>query len=93
MRTIDAPGLFKRDFKRESKGRHRATLDTDLRPVIDMLVLDRPLAASCRDHGLTGEWADCRECHIKPDLLLIYRKEGDDKLTLVRLGSHSELFG
>ena len=93
MRTIDTPGSFKRDFKRESKGQHRATLDTDLKPVIDTLVFDQPLAASYRDHGLTGEWAGCRECHIKPDLLLIYKKEEEDKLILVRLGSHSELFG
>ena len=93
MRTIETPGSFKRDFKRESKGQHRATLGTDLKPVIDMLVFDQPLAASYRDHGLTGEWAGCRECHIKPDLLLIYKKEEEDKLILVRLGSHSELFG
>lgn len=93
MRTIDTPGSFKRDFKRESKGQHRATIDTDLMPVIDALVLDQPLAASYRDHSLTGEWAGCRECHIKSDLLLIYKKDGDDKLVLARLGSHSELFG
>lgn len=89
MRTIDTPGSFKRDFKRESKGQHRATLNTDLKPVLDTLVFDLPLAASYRDHGLTGEWAGC---HIKPDLLLIYKKE-EDKLILVRIGSHSELFG
>ncbi|WP_407260327.1 type II toxin-antitoxin system mRNA interferase toxin, RelE/StbE family [Klebsiella pneumoniae] len=35
----------------------------------------------------------CRECHIKPDLLLIYRKSDADTLRLARLGSHSELFG
>lgn len=93
MRTIDTPGSFKRDFKRESKGPHKATLGTDLKPVIDALVLDQPLAASYRDHSLTGEWTGCRECHIKPDLLLIYKKVGDDKLILARFGSHSELFG
>jgi len=93
MRTIDTPGSFKRDFKRKSKGPHKATLGTDLKPVIDALTLDQSLAASYRDHSLTGEWAGCRECHIKPDLLLIYKKAGDDKLILARLGSHSELFG
>lgn len=45
------------------------------------------------DHDLTGDWIGYRECHIKPDLLLIYRKVGDDMLILARLGSHSELFG
>lgn len=52
----------------------------DLKPAIDDLVLDQPLAASYHDHSLTGEWAGCRECHIKPDLLLIYKEEGDGKL-------------
>jgi mRNA interferase YafQ len=93
MRTIDTPGSFKRDYKRESKGPHKATLGTDLKPVIDALVFDQLLAASYRDHNLTGEWAECRECHIKADLLLIYKKMDDDKLILARLGSHSELFG
>lgn len=93
MRTIDTPGSFKRDFKRERKGPHKSTLGVDLKPVIDALVLDQLLAANYRDHSLTGEWAGCRECHIKPDLLLIYKKVGGDKLILARLGSHSELFG
>ena len=43
------------------------------------------------DHPLSGEWSDHRDCHIKPDLILIYRKPDDDHLDLVRLGSHSEL--
>jgi len=44
-----------------------------------------------RDHALTGDWRDHRDCHIKPDLVLIYRKPDDDTLQLVRLGSHAEL--
>jgi mRNA interferase YafQ len=46
-----------------------------------------------RDHPLAGEWRDYRELHVKPDLLLIYRKPGPSIVQLVRLGSHSELFG
>jgi mRNA interferase YafQ len=42
---------------------------------------------------LSGDWAGCRECHVRPDLLLIYRKPDADTLRLARLGSHSELFG
>jgi len=38
-----------------------------------------------------GEWTDHRDCHIKPDLILIYRKPDDEHLDLVRLGSHSQL--
>jgi len=43
------------------------------------------------DHALSGDWEDFRDCHIKPDLILIYRKPGLQSLELVRLGSHSEL--
>jgi mRNA interferase YafQ len=43
------------------------------------------------DHPLSGEWIDHRDCHIKPDLILIYRKPDDNSLELMRLGSHSEL--
>jgi mRNA interferase YafQ len=42
---------------------------------------------------LSGEWAGYRECHLKPGLLLIYRKPDAGSLRLARLGSHSELFG
>nr|WP_269799894.1 type II toxin-antitoxin system YafQ family toxin [Helicobacter pylori] len=44
-----------------------------------------------KDHSLVGEYKGCRECHIKPDVLLVYRIQ-NNVLTLVRLGSHSELF-
>jgi mRNA interferase YafQ len=46
-----------------------------------------------RDNALIGDWMGYCECHIKPDLLLIYRKPDADTLRLARLGSHSELFG
>ena len=49
------------------------------------------LEAIYRDHALIGNYYGARECHIKPDLLLIYEKE-DSLITLRRLGSHSELF-
>lgn len=93
MRTIDRPGSFKRDYKREAKGQHRASLDRELVPVLKALMTDQPLAARYRDHDLTGDWIGYRECHLKPDLLLIYRKVGGNLLILARLGSHSEIFG
>ena len=61
--------------------------------VLRFLLADVPLPERYNDHGLTGNWIGFRECHIKPDLLLIYEKVGADILMLVRLGSHSELFG
>jgi len=91
MRTIERTGIFKRDFKREKKGRHAKTLDGDLLEIVKLLVSDAPIPARHRDHALTGSWKDCRDCHIKPDLVLIYRKPGLETLELVRLGSHSEL--
>ena len=91
MRRIERTGQFKRDYKREARGPHRVTLARDFIEVLKMLANDEPLAGKQRDHALTGEWRDHRDCHIKPDLVLIYRKPGDGVLQLVRLGSHSEL--
>ena len=93
MRTIDRASSFKRDYKREAKGPHQAILDSTLKPILVALATDQPLDAKNRDPDLSGNWAGYRECHIKPDLLLIYRKSGADTLRLARLGSHSELFG
>src|SRR3546814_11223732 len=72
MRTIDRSTRFKRDYKRESKGRHRATLDADLLPVLAALATATPLDPKYRDHDLSGHWAGYRDCHVKHDLVLIY---------------------
>lgn len=93
MRRIERSTSFKRDYKREAKGRYRAAIDADLTQVLAALAEDKPLDARYRDHDLSGEWAGYRDCHIKPDLVLIYRKPDGDTLRLARLGSHSELFG
>jgi mRNA interferase YafQ len=93
MRKIDASTAFKRDLKRESKGRYRASLAADLQELLNKLVNDLPLEPRCRDHYLIGNWDGYRECHIKPDLLLIYKNTNQNTLRLTRLGSHSELFG
>ena len=91
MRTIRHTNRFKRDYKREKAGRHGKKLDADLMAVVNLLAGDTPLPRGNFDHRLSGEWADHRDCHIKPDLVLIYRKPDDDSLDLVRLGSRSEL--
>ncbi len=59
--------------------------------VVNLLATDKPLPRRSFDHALTGEWGDHRDCHVRPDLILIYRKPDDDNLELVRLGSPSEL--
>lgn len=91
MRTIKYTTRFKRDYKREKSGRHAKKLDADLVQVLNLLAADKPLPHRNFDHPLVGEWTDHRDCHIKPDLVLIYRKTNTNDLELVRLGSHSEL--
>jgi addiction module RelE/StbE family toxin len=59
--------------------------------IVSQLAADAPLPRRAFDHPLSGEWSDHRDCHIKPDLILIYCKPDDEHLDLVRLGSHSEL--
>jgi len=96
MRTIEWATTFKRDYKRESRGQHHASLDAVLMPVVLALANDQILQPPQRDHDLTGDWTGYRECHLKPDLLLIYRKLDTNAgaiLRLARLGSHSQLFG
>jgi mRNA interferase YafQ len=91
MRTISRTTRFKKDYKREAKGQHRATLDADLLAVVSLLAADSPLPDRLHDHPLSGDWADHRDRHIRPDLVLIYRLPDAERLELVRLGSHSEL--
>ena len=91
MRKIERTGQFKRDYKRESRGRHTASLDAVLVPLVKSLASDHPLELRHHDHVLSGKWSDHRDCHAKPDLILIYQKPDPETLRLVRLGSHSEL--
>jgi mRNA interferase YafQ len=89
MRKIESSTAFKRDFKRLQ---HDKGFADQLRTIVVLLAGDGHLPSSIHDHALKGEWAGCRECHIRPDLLLIYEKE-DGILRLARIGSHSHLFG
>ena len=91
MRKIERTSRFKRDYRREAKGRHRTSLDAALVPLLVALADDRPLEPKHHDHALSGDWKDHRDCHVKPDLVLIYLKPDTNTLRLVRLGSHSEL--
>jgi len=91
MREIEQVNAFKRDLKREARGHYAKTLKADFGVVLRMLVENEPLAPRYRDHALTGNWHGCRDCHIKPDLVLIYEKPEDNRLVLLRLGSHAQL--
>jgi mRNA interferase YafQ len=91
MREIKYTRRFKRDYRREQSGVLGKRLDALLMEVVNLLAADAPLPPRNLDHPLGGEWNDHRDCHIRPDLVLIYRKPDAVTLELVRLGSHSEL--
>lgn len=66
--------------------------------VIDMILANKKLPQKYHDHQLKGNLKDFRDCHIKPDLVLIYGKEIDTKtqeeiliITAYRINSHSAL--
>lgn len=83
---------FKQDYSRLIKSGNSAAVN-ELLNVIEILANEEPLPIKYQDHTLKGEWKGYRECHVKPDLLLIYKLENDElTLTLVRTGSHSDLF-
>lgn len=91
MRSLDKTSQFKRDLKTVSKS---GKYDFDgIQEVIDLLANDSPLPERFRDHALAGKWKRirARECHVYPDLLLVYAKI-PGQLVLLRLASHSELF-
>jgi mRNA interferase YafQ len=93
MREIKISAAFKRDIKRESRGQNLAALNAALPSLLNALANDAPIPAQFHDHALTGNWAGKRDCHIKPDLVLIYEKPDDETLRLIRLGSHAEILG
>ena len=91
MRTIERTTRFKKDFKSVMKQNY---FDKDLfESIVYKLANDIPLEEKYKDHNLHGEYEGARECHIKPDWLLVYVKT-EDGLTLVmtRTGTHSDLF-
>lgn len=88
--TIEVSSKFKRDYKLAKKRGYNLSL---LKDVIDMLANGEALPEKYCDHSLSGEYLGCRECHILPDWLLVYRIEKDLLiLGLIRTGTHSDLF-
>lgn len=79
---------FKRDIK---KFEHQKSAMLDLREVIKCLLKQETLNEKHCDHPLSGNWVGHRECHVRPDMLLVY-KTNNERLFLERVGSHSELF-
>ena len=84
MRTIERTTQFRRDYRRELKGRYRTTIDGELRVLLTLLVQDEPLPERYQDHPLQGHWSGYRDCHVRPDLILIYQKVEPNILRLRR---------
>lgn len=81
---------FKKDYKRIKK---RGRNIEKLKHVIELLASGQKLDQKYRDHELTGNYNNFRECHIEPDWLLIYQIENEELiLILSRTGTHSDLF-
>ena len=85
---------FTTAYKKSYKLMKKRGLDvTLLDQVVDKLRQGIPLEERYRDHGLTGSFHGFRECHIKPDWLLVYLiDQGVLTLTLVDTGSHADIF-
>ena len=90
MYSVKFTTAFKKSYKQMKKrGLDMAAIDS----VIDTLMQGKKLAERYRDHALSGSFSGLRECHIKPDWLLVYLIENDIlTLTLIDTGSHSDLF-
>lgn len=86
-REFELSNAFKRDLKKH----HLALIGTAWTVISDCLLHNKPIPSQYQDHALTGNWAGFRDCHIKPDLVLIYRIV-DNTVQLHRLNTHSELF-
>ena len=90
MRNVRYTAQFKKDYKLAVK---RGYNPKELEKVIDLLKTGEPLPRIYKDHSLSGEWRNYRDCHIRPDWILIYRIIEDSLiLELMRTGTHSDLF-
>ena len=90
MYNIRPTSKFQRDLKRAKKRGYDISLLTG---IIKKLAVGEPLPEKNRDHDLSGDYVGCRECHITPDWLLIYKiKDNELILVLTRTGTHSDLF-
>ena len=87
MKSIEVSKQFKRDAKKH----YLSLLTPEWGEVLNCLTNDAVIPEKYKDHALTGNYKGFKDCHIKPDLVLIYRVD-IDTVDFVRLGSHSEVF-
>lgn len=90
MNSFDLTSQYKRDVKKQSPSLFSSP---EWLEVMTCLTNNIPMSEARKDHALNGKWQDFRECHIKPDLLLVYKKLANGVIQLARLDSHSAIFG
>ncbi len=90
MKSLKASSQFKKDYKRF---RNNPKKVKKLFEILNLLKNESAIPETYRPHLLTGNYAGHMECHIEGDFLLIWFDPNTDQIDLVRLGSHSELFG
>lgn len=90
MKRLFPSSQYKKDYKRF---RNKPQKIEALKKVLDMLANGQPIPAEYLPHPLHGQYKGCIECHIQGDFLLIWFDPKSNVIELVRLGTHSELFG
>lgn len=91
MYSLKYSSHFKKDLKRFKNDK---SVLVELALVFDILASSKKIPDKYYNHKLVGEYGNCFECHIKPNVLLIYRINNEEvEILMVRLGSHSNLFG
>lgn len=90
-RRIKRTSRFKKNFKRFARD---AAFCAEFASLLELLAADASLPPKYCDHPLHNDWEGYRDCHVRPDVVLVYQKTADGLvLLLLRIGSHSEVFG
>lgn len=90
MKRLKPSTQYKKDVKRILNNPRKLKA---LQEIVDKLKHEIPIPPRNKPHMLTGNYAGYMECHIEGDFLLIWLDPDTDQIDLIRLGSHSELFG
>lgn len=90
MKTLQPTTQYRKDLKRYKNKPQKLSA---LRDLLQLLENEMPIPSEYQPHSLHGEYNGCMECHVQGDFLLIWFDPNKDIIELVRLGSHSELFG
>lgn len=90
MKELQPTTKYRKDLKRYKNQPQKLAA---LKDVLSMLQHEQPIPQEYSPHMLQGNYKGCMECHVEGDFLLIWVDPNTDVIELVRLGSHSELFG